>query len=82
MELILGFGVGFFIGCFFALVYVRTGRRTALLKHLPDLPYLLLLYLLLTVISVVIGTPSSFRLLVSGMVGVEGGQMLMARRFG
>lgn len=81
MELIVGLLLGVGFGCLFALHDLRsTFRRKLLLSHLPQPPYLLLLYLALTTYAVITKTPDFFKVVVSGMIGVESVLLLVARR--
>jgi hypothetical protein len=81
MEVIVGLVLGLAVGCGFVWRHSSNPiRKKELIRHVPDLPYLILLYLVLTTYMVVINAPGLAKVIMACMVGVESAMLLLGKR--
>lgn len=55
-------------------------RRQSLFKHIPQLPYFILLYAVLSGLSIILKYPYEVTFLISGMIGVESSMYFLGKR--
>ena len=78
---VMGLVCGLGIGSLFVFLDSKSSIRTKMLiNHLPHLPYLMLLYLILSVVVIALNYPYQLKIILPGMVGIESAMYILGRR--